>query len=314
MQLSLVRKDKVLTSHRHENQIYIEAPSKGKYAIRLYNNSPKRKLACVSVDGLNVLDRSNASYSGPGYVLAPWQTLDIPGWNRGDKKVAAFEFSEQDKSYSAVTGKGTENTGCIGVAVFDEKVREKKCEKNHYPIITTTPWVRPWTNPYPFYNSPYYGIPFYGSVQVGDIPNGDLTVGYDTPIGTYCSVNTDGTIGSSGGVSSSLGEKATKSLNTKSVNMSMLRSASSTSASSVSEAPDLGTKYGKELDFKTFDTEFVRASTSPCQVLSVRYAVKAKLIEWGVPLDNKPAKAPNPFPAQPLSQQVGCPAPLGWQP
>ena len=123
MQVQVVQDGRVLPTILHEGQTYVETPTSGNYALRITNNFHRRRLAIVSVDGVNVINGKDASYEGGGYVLDAWQTVDIPGFRRDSGKVAAFEFSEQGDSYAAQTGRGTQNVGVIGVAVFDEKVQ-----------------------------------------------------------------------------------------------------------------------------------------------------------------------------------------------
>ena len=116
MQLDIIHNGQVLRTLAHEGQNYASAPKGGTYAIRLRNTSPFRKLAVVSVDGINVVNGADAGVHGSGYVLDAYGTVDIPGWRRSDNTVAAFEFKEQGGSYAAQTGRGTSNVGVIGVA------------------------------------------------------------------------------------------------------------------------------------------------------------------------------------------------------
>ncbi len=121
MKIEILQGGRVLPQYNHEGRLYAEAPPEGDYEIRLTNNHHRRRLAVISVDGVNVINGEDASYDGPGYVLRPWQTVTIPGWRRDDDKVAKFTFTAQDESYATQTGRGTKNTGVIGVAIFDEK-------------------------------------------------------------------------------------------------------------------------------------------------------------------------------------------------
>ncbi len=125
MQVEIVHSQAVhhtVTAHGASRYQFIQVPDMGAYGIRLRNTTPRRQLVVVSVDGLNVLDGQEASVDGGGYVLRPWETLDIPGWRRSDGTVAAFTVKPQEASYTAQTGHGTVNVGVIGVAVFEEKV------------------------------------------------------------------------------------------------------------------------------------------------------------------------------------------------
>ncbi len=95
MNISIVQSGRVLRQHLHKGETFVEAPPEGDYVIRLHNNHHKRREAVVSVDGINVIDGKDAGFSGTGYIIGPWQTVDIPGWRRDDKKVAAFKFDER---------------------------------------------------------------------------------------------------------------------------------------------------------------------------------------------------------------------------
>jgi len=285
MRVDIIQKGRVLRSINHEGQTYVQAPKKGKYIIRLHNDSWKRQLAVVSVDGVNVLDGTDAGHDGPGYVLNPWETVDIPGFLRDNSKVAAFRFKEQGQSYAAQTGRGTQNVGVIGVAVFDEKVQFKVPtppivirEEHHHHHYDRWPWVQPHIT---------WGT---GTAPV-TYTVGNVAPQEDAPIGIYCS-----TVAPSGGEQSSSG---------------VLRSAGP--QAEVNGLMDVGTAYGEEVTFHTTDCDFERATQSPVQVFVLRYATYQRLKSWGVPVDEAPSarpQAPNPFPAS----QPSVPAPPGWQP
>jgi len=125
MRVEIIHGGRVLQSVHHNSQSFVMAPTEGDYVIRLINDSPSRKLAVPTVDGMNVVevDKSGrgASHSGPGYVLEAWQTVDIPGWRRSGSEVASFSFAPKGESYAEGVGRGESNLGVIGVAVFDEK-------------------------------------------------------------------------------------------------------------------------------------------------------------------------------------------------
>lgn len=105
----------------HNNQTYATVPNSGEYSIKLINNSPHQRMAVVSVDGINVIDGKDAGYDGSGYVIPAWQSTTIKGFLRSNSECAKFSLTESEGSYAAQTGRGTQNTGVIGVAVFDEK-------------------------------------------------------------------------------------------------------------------------------------------------------------------------------------------------
>jgi hypothetical protein len=120
-----------LNRYAHNGQTFVEAPTEGSYILRLKNNSSKRKLVVISVDGRNVMDGKTASYDGQGYVIGAWQTAEIKGWRRTEDEVAAFEFVDISQSYEVKTGGTGGNVGVVGVAVFDEKEVFQYWKKTH---------------------------------------------------------------------------------------------------------------------------------------------------------------------------------------
>lgn len=104
---------------RHRGEDWIEGRPGHRYGLRLTNVTGRRVLAVVSVDGVNAVTGQTAATSQTGYVLEPWQTLQIDGWRKSLSQVAQFVFTDIDDSYAARTGRAW-NVGVIGVAVFEE--------------------------------------------------------------------------------------------------------------------------------------------------------------------------------------------------
>ena len=93
------------------------------YTIRVWNHGPRRVAAIVSVDGLSVINGKPASENQPGYLVAPYSNIVIPGWRRNMDSVAAFAFVDRNKSYASLVGK-PENIGVIGLVAIEEFVFE----------------------------------------------------------------------------------------------------------------------------------------------------------------------------------------------
>lgn len=294
MQLEIVgKKGRVLRSIAHNGQIYAEAPKGGEYQIRLRNTSAFRRLAVVSVDGVNVLDGKDAGFDGQGYVLRPWETIDIPGWRRSDNTVAKFEFREQGGSYAAQTGRGTSNVGVVGVAVFDERI-------NLFNNITFTTFQN--TTPL----QPFGTIYTHNTAPTASHPGANILRGGRTKSMSDKEEYTSGNI-------------RMRSMKSDDSTMdSFVGDASSASVMGFDSEPapapvkDVGTAYGREAAFHTASTTFNRATTTPALVLSVRYATKERLKSWGVPIEEvaEAPKAPSPFPMS----MPSVPAPAGWRP
>lgn len=111
----------ILETWRHRGQLYVVGTPGNRYAVQVANRSGGRVLGVVSVDGVNVVSGETAAAPQSGYVLAPGQSADIAGWRKSMDEVAAFYFTSLADSYAGRSGR-PENTGVIGVAVFQELV------------------------------------------------------------------------------------------------------------------------------------------------------------------------------------------------
>jgi hypothetical protein len=110
----------------HAGRTYLPVEYGKEFTIRITNNNSYRVCAVVSVDGLSVMTGEQASHDDPGYIVAGHSNMEVRGWRRGNSEVAAFEVTGKSGSYSARAGKGTKNTGVIGVVVYPEKRRVRK--------------------------------------------------------------------------------------------------------------------------------------------------------------------------------------------
>lgn len=99
---------------------YLEGRPGHRYAVVLQNLTGERVLAVVSVDGVNAISGETAGSQQAGYVLQPWQRLEVRGWRKNLDEVAEFEFTALGESYAARTGRPG-NVGVIGVAAFRER-------------------------------------------------------------------------------------------------------------------------------------------------------------------------------------------------
>ena len=110
----------LLPVHSSGGKSWVAGVPGHRYSVRLSNRSHERVLAVLSVDGVNAVSGETASTQQTGYVLAPWQQMDVEGWRKSLSEVAAFEFTSLGNSYAARTGRPG-NVGVIGVAVFRER-------------------------------------------------------------------------------------------------------------------------------------------------------------------------------------------------
>ena len=110
-----------LQTYYHRGQSYVAGNPGERYSVRLRNRTGGRVLAVLSVDGVNAVTGETASAAQSGYVLDPYETVEIAGWRKSLDDVAQFYFTALADSYAARTGR-PDNTGVIGVAVFQERV------------------------------------------------------------------------------------------------------------------------------------------------------------------------------------------------
>ncbi|HEY1954977.1 MAG TPA: hypothetical protein VGH28_05180 [Polyangiaceae bacterium] len=91
-----------------------------RYSIVMTNHTNHRFEALATVDGLDVINGRPAALDNRGYILGPFDRLEVDGFRRSSDAVAAFRFSRTSESYAAQTS-GDRNVGVIGVAFFAER-------------------------------------------------------------------------------------------------------------------------------------------------------------------------------------------------
>lgn len=128
-------RQETLTAHPHQGRRYIEGQPGHRYALVLQNLTAERVLAVVSVDGVNAISGETAGSQQSGYVLAPWQRMEVRGWRKNLSEVAEFQFTSLGDSYAARTGRPG-NVGVIGIAAFRERQREPQRD---YPADIAQP-------------------------------------------------------------------------------------------------------------------------------------------------------------------------------
>jgi hypothetical protein len=108
--------------YAHQGRWYVEAVKGREYAIQLRNPYPVRVAVALSVDGLNTIDaRHTAAADARKWVLAPYETVTISGWQTSRTDARRFEFTTEARSYAQALGK-TANLGMISAVFFKERV------------------------------------------------------------------------------------------------------------------------------------------------------------------------------------------------
>lgn len=118
---------------------YVEAIEGAEYEVRIHNPLPVRVAVALSVDGLNTINaRHTTAWLSSKWVIAPYQTIQISGWQVSSERARHFYFTTERDSYGARLGQ-TANLGLISAVFF----REQRA----YPV-TVAPPPRPLHPPY----------------------------------------------------------------------------------------------------------------------------------------------------------------------
>ena len=125
--------------YAHDGRWYVEARKGREYAIRLRNPYPVRVAVALSVDGLNTIDaRETTAAEARKWVLGPYETVTISGWQTSQLQARRFEFTTEARSYGQALGK-TANLGVISVVFFRERVPAIMRDTSHEDMGRRTP-------------------------------------------------------------------------------------------------------------------------------------------------------------------------------
>ena len=102
---------------------YVEALKGREYAVRLTNRTGERVAVALAVDGLNSIDaKHTSSREARKWILAPWETVTLSGWQTSTGTARRFVFTSESKSYGTWLGH-TSDLGVISAAFFRERPR-----------------------------------------------------------------------------------------------------------------------------------------------------------------------------------------------
>jgi len=127
-QMEVLVNGSAVPKYFQSGKVYVEALKNREYSIRLTNPSGTRVAVALAVDGLNSIDaRTSDAYSAKKWVLAPYETITIDGWQVNQQQARKFFFTTEAKSYGQWLGK-TQNLGIISAVFYRERPRW-----NQYP-------------------------------------------------------------------------------------------------------------------------------------------------------------------------------------
>ena len=117
--------------YAHDGRWYVEALKGREYAIRMRNPYPVRVAVALSVDGLNTIDaRHTAAADGRKWVIEPFKTITISGWQVNRAEARRFEFTTEARSYGQALGL-TDNLGVISAVFFKERAPVMMTRESH---------------------------------------------------------------------------------------------------------------------------------------------------------------------------------------
>src|SRR5215216_705350 len=112
-----------LAEYYARGRTYVEALQGAEYELRVRNSSSDRVAVALSVDGLNTIDaRHTSAWNASKWVIEPYQTITISGWQMSSERARRFYFTNERDSYGAKLGQ-TANLGVISAVFFRERRR-----------------------------------------------------------------------------------------------------------------------------------------------------------------------------------------------
>jgi len=99
---------------------YVEAREGSEYELVVRNPLPVRVAVALSVDGLNTIDaRRTSSWESSKWVIEPYGTARIKGWQTSSSNARRFYFTTERDSYAAKLGRASD-LGVITAVFYRE--------------------------------------------------------------------------------------------------------------------------------------------------------------------------------------------------
>jgi hypothetical protein len=122
--LSVVVDGASVPEYAARHRVYVEALKGKEFVLRVSNPTGRRVAVALSVDGRNVIDaKRTSSREAAKWVLGPWETIEVPGWQVSGATARRFFFTETSKSYAKWLG-DTANVGTIEAVFYREREPE----------------------------------------------------------------------------------------------------------------------------------------------------------------------------------------------
>jgi hypothetical protein len=100
---------------------YVEAREGAEYEVVVRNPLPVRVAVALSVDGLNTIDaRRSSSWDASKWVIEPYGTIRISGWQMSSSRARHFYFTTERDSYATKLGRASD-LGVITAVFYREQ-------------------------------------------------------------------------------------------------------------------------------------------------------------------------------------------------
>jgi len=120
-ELEILVNGRPLEEYYAKGRSYVEAVQGAEYQVQIRNPYPYRIAVALSVDGLNSIDaRRTSAWNASKWVIDPYQTLQVDGWQMSSTRARRFYFTTEGDSYAAKLGQ-TSNLGVVSAVFFREK-------------------------------------------------------------------------------------------------------------------------------------------------------------------------------------------------
>jgi hypothetical protein len=135
------------TEYPGRGAVYVEAVRGKAYVLRLTNPLGVRVAVALAVDGLNTIDARHTDARGAAkWVLGPFESVEIPGWQVSGSEARSFVFTGEKGSYGAWLG-ATENLGVIEAVFYRERACAVAVVQNRAAEGSSRPPARPASSP-----------------------------------------------------------------------------------------------------------------------------------------------------------------------
>lgn len=99
---------------------YVEAFAGAEYELRIRNPLGVRVAVALSVDGVNTIDaRRSTSWDARKWVIEPYGTIRITGWQMSSARARKFYFTSERDSYASKIGRNSD-LGLISAVFYRE--------------------------------------------------------------------------------------------------------------------------------------------------------------------------------------------------